>query len=411
MLVVAMATTALVATMSPFASAAPPPGSPPADSAPGRYIVTLAAPPIATYDGRVQGLSATRPATGRKVDVASAASRRYRAYLSREQSRVAERVDATITQRYAVTLNGFATSLTATQARTLQRTPGVVSVSKDRQVQASDDRNSVDYLKLSGRNGVWAGLGGTAKAGRGVVVGVIDTGVWAESKSFAGAKLGSAPPTTSDPFRPYRSAGKVVVPKSDGSTFSGTCQTGEDFTADLCNTKLVGARYFGRTWLQQNPDTDKTDFLSPRDGGGHGSHTASTAAGNAGVAATVDGRDFGKISGVAPAAKIAVYKALWTSPTGEGGFNSDILEAIDAAVADGVDVINFSVGGTTESAASEPTQLAFLSAASAGIFVAASAGNNGPGASTLDNTSPWVTTVGASTVAPYQGTVTLGNGV
>ena len=141
-------------------------------------------------------------------------------------------------------------------------------------------------------------------------------------------------------------------------------------------------------------------------------HTASTAAGNPGVDVAVGGIDFGTVSGVAPAAKIAVYKALWDGKDGQnsGGFTSDILAAIDQAVADGVDVINYSVGSIFESAHTDPIQLAFLSAASAGIFVSAAGGNSGPDAATLDNTSPWVTTVGASTVAPYAGTVVLGNG-
>ena len=91
-----------------------------------------------------------------------------------------------------------------------------------------------------------------------------------------------------------------------------------------------------------------------------------------------------------------------------GAYDSDILAAIDAAIGDGVDVINFSISSADNPAA--PVQLAFLAAASAGIFVAASAGNSGPGASTVQSTSPWVTTVGAHTIAPYYGTVTLGNG-
>jgi subtilisin family serine protease len=96
--------------------------------------------------------------------------------------------------------------------------------------------------------------------------------------------------------------------------------------------------------------------VSPRDGEGHGSHTASTAAGNPGVDVAVGGVNFGTVSGVAPAAKIAVYKALWEGKDGQnsGGFTSDILAAIDQAVADGVDVINYSVGSIFESAHTDP---------------------------------------------------------
>jgi subtilisin family serine protease len=407
----AVATAALVLTMSPQAPAQPttPPGATP-ESVPGRYIVTLAQQPVATYDGNIRGLASTRPSSGRKVDVTSTASRRYQAYLTKEQSRIAARVGAKPGRRYSITLNGFAASLTPGQARALQRTKGVFSVAKDSFHQVTDDRKPVDFLKLSGSNGVWAGLGGVAKAGRGVVVGVLDTGIWPESRSFAGAALGTARPKASNPYRPYRRGNRIIMPKSDRSEFHGTCQRGEAFTRNDCNTKLVGARYFGKTFFEENPGTDGTDFISPRDGAGHGSHTASTAAGNHGVSATVNGRSFGKISGVAPAAKIAAYKVIWEGPDLSGGYDSDIVEAIDAAVKDGVDVINFSIGGSSESPHDDPVAHAFLSAAAAGIFVSTSAGNAGPGPATLDNTEPWVTTVAASSIAPYEATVALGNG-
>ncbi len=162
-------------------------------------------------------------------------------------------------------------------------------------------------------------------------------------------------------------------------------------------------------WPACRPD-QRDDVVSPRDGEGHGSHTTSIAVGNHGVRAVVDDRDFGRISGVAPAAKIASYKVVWQAknPTQSGAYDSDVLAAIDAAISDGVDVINFSISSADDPTA--PVQLAFLAAASAGIFVATSAGNSGPGASTVQSTSPWVTTVGAHTIAPYYGTVTLGNG-
>ena len=209
---------------------------------------------------------------------------------------------------------------------------------------------------------------------------------------------------------PTRSGDTITMTKSDGGTFTGTCQVGEDFTVDDCNSKIVGARYFGDAWLANVPAGQRDDFVSPRDVDGHGSHTASIAVGNHGVRAVVDDRDFGRISGVAPAAKIAAYKVLWQAKDAaeSGAYDSDILAAIDAAIGDGVDVINFSICSADDPTA--PVQLAFLAAASAGIFVATSAGNSGPGASTVQSTSPWVTTVGATPIAPYYGTVTLGNG-
>ncbi|WP_147264034.1 S8 family serine peptidase [Desertihabitans brevis] len=400
---------AVVLTGSP--AAAVPPSDLPVPAS-GRYIVTLTDEPLATYDGGTDGIARTRPTEGRRVDTTSSAAREYRRHLEERQDEAAERVGVEPTRRYAVSLNGFAATMTADQARELETTPGVLAVSKDQLHKPTDDKNSVDYLRLSGPGGVWESLGGTDAAGRGVVVGVLDTGIWPENPSFAGDELSATEPGDDDPYRAYRDGEDIVMAKSDGSTFTGECETGEEFTADLCSTKLVGARSFSDGWEAAVPEAYRNDYLSPRDGGGHGSHTASTAAGNADVPATVEGNDFGTVSGVAPGAAIASYKVLWEGTTEEttGGWTSDIVEAIDAAVADGVDVINYSIGSGSESAVDNPISLAFLSAASAGIFVSASAGNSGPGASTLDNTAPWVTTVAASTVAPYEGTVVLGDG-
>ncbi len=404
---------ALALSLTPLASAeptkAPPVSLPALATTPGDYIVSLAAAPVAAYDGDLKGFAATRPASGRRVDVSSTKAKRYRSFLRGQQDKVAARVGAKPRTRFEIGLTGFTAKLTPSQAKTLSATDGVLSVTKNTLRQATDDRNSVDFLKLSGSNGVWSKLGGTAKSGRGVVVGVLDTGIWPESASFAGEALKTSP---SAKFVPYRSGNKVIMTKSDGGTFRGVCQTGVQFTRSDCSTKIVGARYFGDAWLAGVPAADRaaSEFVSPRDGGGHGSHTASTAAGNNGVQAVVDGRDFGKISGVAPAAKIAAYKVLWEAkdPDQSGGLTTDILKGIEAAITDGVDVINYSISGSDDP--TDPVELMFLSAASAGIFVSASAGNSGPGASTLAHTSPWVTTVGANTVAPYYGTVSLGNG-
>ncbi|WP_196073313.1 S8 family peptidase [Nakamurella alba] len=379
--------------------------------APGRYIVTLKKSPVASYTGGTEGIPATKPVDGAKIDLSSTAARRYLTMLARDQAAVAQSAGVAPTDHYSIALNGFTAGLTGEQAQELAANPEVLSVTKDAFVKASDDRVDYDFLKLSGNNGLWKGLGGTKGAGKGIVIGVIDTGVWPESKSFAGEKLG----TKADPKNPtkaYKQGSSIVMKKANGQTFTGACETGEEFTADMCNTKLISARWFGDSFLAAYPGDLTNDYESPRDGDGHGTHTGSTAGGNYGVQASVDGYGYGAISGVAPAASIAVYKALWTAadPDNSGGFNSDILAAVDAAVSDGVDVINFSVGSTTESSIDDPIELAFLSAAAAGIFVSASAGNSGPGSSTLDHPSPWLTTVAASTLQPREGSVKLGNG-
>ncbi|MGW4793630.1 S8 family serine peptidase [Nonomuraea sp. NPDC004297] len=391
---------ALAAVLAVTAAAVPANAEPAPAGDPATYVVTLTEEPLATNP-------ATKPDPGKKLDTTSAEAKRHRDHLTGRQDEVARSVGAAASGHYSVVSNGFVAQLTPLQVARLNQTPGVVSVAPDGLLQALDDRDSSDFLGLSGANGLWSKLGGTAEAGKGVVVGVVDSGIWPENPSFAGPALGTEPPTQADPYRPYRQGDVTVMKKADGATFTGTCQTGQQFTADLCNQKVISARYYGTTWLAQHDPAAIGEFVSPRDLGGHGSHTASTAAGNNGVAASANGLDFGTVSGVAPGAAIAVYKALWNGQ----GYISDILHAIDQAVADGVDVINFSVGAGQEAPdVANPTGMAFLRAAAAGVFVAAAGGNSGPGASTIDNTGPWVTTVAAGTIAPRLGDVHLGDG-
>ena len=383
-----LTTAAFAAPAGNAALVEPSPGSPPPDDlatsmrlpkfAPGKYVVTLADKPLATYQGGVAGLKSTKPAKGKKVDAASPDSKRYSSFLDGRHNQVAAKVGAKASRHYSTAVNAFAADLTSQQVSELSKTPGVVAVTPDQLHKALDDKKPADFLKLSGNSGVWKALGGNAEAGKGVVVGVVDTGIWPESASLSGPKLGTKP-AAADPFKPYRSGDSIVMHKADGNDFTGACQAGEDFTADLCNTKLISAKFFGDAWLGATPPDARADYASPRDGGGHGTHTATTAAGRPGVDVSESGINFGTISGVAPAAKIAVYKALWTGKdgVGSGGYTSDILAAIDQAVADGVDVINYSVGSIFESSHVDPVQLAFLSAASAGIFVSSAGGNSG----------------------------------
>jgi len=152
---------------------------------------------------------------------------------------------------------------------------------------------------------------------------------------------------------------------------------------------------------------EPAEFESARDNEGHGTHTASTAAGDANVQASIFGRDIATISGIAPRAEVIAYKALGDL----GGFTSDLVAAIDQAVADGVDVINYSIGGVANTVGGDA--IAFLFAADAGVFTAVSAGNDGPGAGTIGGPAdvPWVTAVGANTMPRlFQGSVRLDRG-
>jgi Subtilase family/Fibronectin type-III domain/PA domain/Peptidase inhibitor I9 len=351
----------------------------------GRYIVVLTDQPEAAYDGHVPGYPATRPAPGKKF-ASGADAARYRGYLEQRQNDVLSRIGSPQKiYSYTAALNGFTVNLSGAQAARLRSMPGVFSVDRDKLVKL-DTTSSPRFLGLSGKHGVWAQHGGPANAGKNMVIGDIDTGIWPENPSFAGAPR---------------------VPDVRG--FHGVCQRGERWLRTTCNSKIISARYFVKGFGANN--IARAEFLSPRDGAGHGSHTASTAAGDHGVPVHIEGQYFGKASGMAPAAHLAVYKVCWEAkdPANTGCFDSDSVTAINQAVKDGVDAINFSISGSQDSYA-EPVELAFLGAASAGIFVSTSAGNSGPTRSTVAHPSPWEATVAASTHHLFSGKVVLGNG-
>lgn len=425
------------ASAAPAGSAVKPPVGPsvPVSYVDGTYIVTLVDDPAATYTGTDQRFAQTAPEGGRQLEAAAPAVEAYSAHLQNQQDAVASSVGASVGYSYTLTLNGFSANLTADQAAELANRRDVAAVTKsevkhlDRAPAAAPaapveaaaltpfpetgQQSSTDFLGLSGDDGLWSELGGQAQAGAGIVVGDIDSGIAPENPSFAGDTLG-----TTEGAEPYLDGDRIVFEKSDGQTYSGICQPGLDgdqqWTGEECNTKLIGASWFLPTSLYDLVGTpDRPEFLSPRDGDGHGSHTTSTAAGNADVDATIGDYDFGDISGVAPAAKVAEYKVCWNGngkETDDGCYTESILAAIEQAVADGVDVINYSIGGGAATSTFALEDQAFFGAAAAGVFVSASAGNSGPGASTLDHASPWYTTVAASSIPTYTATAELGNG-
>lgn len=366
-------------------------------SASSLYIVQMAGAPLATYRGGVVGFPATRPAHGHRLNAHTSWATAYSAHLHSTQNAVLARADvdtSKVAYHYSTVVNGVAARLTATEAMKLRATPGVVNVWKSRIVTIKSDPTK-DFLGLTGSKGVWQKqFGGDANAGNGVIVGDIDTGFWPESPSWA----------------------PLSEPRSDDSTiaanFHGTCQPGANngtFPPVTCNNKVIGARYFDAAGLSNN---NPGEFKSPRDFDGHGDHTGSTAAGDLVKNITVSGiGGLGDAEGVAPGARVSVYKVLYESRDGTTaqGSDADIVAAINQAVSDGVNVINFSVGDNVDSFGME--ELSFLNAAAAGVFVSAAAGNAGPGASTVDNAMPWETTDAAGTFdKAFTKTLTLGSG-
>ncbi|XP_049935917.1 subtilisin-like protease SBT3.9 [Nymphaea colorata] len=283
--------------------------------------------------------------------------------------------------------SGFAARLTESQARFIAELPEVVGVIPSRTHELHTTR-SFEFLGL--HPGTSNNLLSTSNYGDGVIIGLIDTGIWPESPSFNEEGLGPAP-----------------------ATWRGTCQAGQDFNTSNCNKKIIGARFFAKGIIAKFGGLPSaTEYRSPRDANGHGTHTASTAAGSFVKNANYGGLAFGVARGGAPRARLAIYKACW----GPGSCESaDVIAAIDSAIHDGVDIISISVGKN------EPPQPFFLGdesdisiggfhAVARGITIVCSGGNAGPFPQKVTNGAPWILTVAATTIdRSFPTAITLGN--
>jgi len=327
------------------------------------YIVVLKADPLVVTEGRDNLNTARARSNANKLRAT------HDAVLNEAGISTKDKVNS-----YVNALNGFSALITYEEALRIASNSKVAAVFPDELRQPTTE-NTPNFLGLTSRRGAWA----TGLTGEGVVIGVIDTGIWPEHPSFADD--GS-----------YPSLGVSFDESQRSACDFGNAAHNPNDAAFSCNDKLLGARQMMDTYralIGADPD----EFDSARDDNGHGTHTASTAGGNSGVQATIFGVDRGVVSGIAPRARIVAYKGLGNL----GGFGSDLAAAIDQAVADGVDVINYSVGGGPSLLGAD--DIAYLFAADAGVFVATSASNNGPGPDTIGGPAsvPWLTSVGAST--------------
>jgi subtilisin family serine protease len=345
-------------------------------------VIKLEDAPLASYKGSVPGLAATdATVTGEKrLNVRSDTSRKYLAHIVQkmqtvESSILAVASQASVTHRYPVVFGGMTVRIPQDKVSAISRISGVKAVYPDRLKKV--DTSKSPYLIKADK--MWAILGGQSNGGEGVIVGIIDTGIWPEHPSFSvpdqGGKAYSAPPPS----------------------WGGACQApGDDSMPITCTNKIIGARSFLSAYKAGMGGLPVGEFDSARDAAGHGTHVASTAAGNALVSASVMGNNIGTLSGVAPRAHVAAYKACGP----EGCYDSDLVAAINQAVADGVDVINYSIGPSSiylEDPYVSLDDLAFLDAYRAGVFVATSAGNSGPSQNTVNHLGGWTATVAAST--------------
>ncbi|XP_044952847.1 subtilisin-like protease SBT3.9 isoform X2 [Hordeum vulgare subsp. vulgare] len=281
-----------------------------------------------------------------------------------------------IVYSYRHGFSGFAAMLTESQAEVLAKFPQVLSVKPNTYHKIQTTR-SWDFLGLNYYQPPYrsSGILQKAKYGEDVIIGVIDSGIWPESRSFDDSGYGRVP-----------------------ARWKGTCETGPGFNATNCNRKIIGTRWYSKGI---DPENLKGEYMSPRDLNGHGTHVASTIAGNHVGNVSYEGLGFGAARGGAPRARLAIYKVAWglRVETGEAA----IVKAIDDAIRDGVDVLSLSLSGGGESFAS-------LHAVLGGIPVVFAGGNQGPAPQTVANVGPWVTTVAASTIdRSFPTVLSLGN--
>ena len=377
------------------------------------YIVQLKDEPAASYQGTTAGYPATQPTPGTPFRSRTPAALAYSSYLRTQQLSVLSTVTGApaITQ-FDTVINGFTARLTPAQAAALMMNPNVAAVAEDQLLRPVTVSTPV-FLGLTAPGGIWSQMDGSGRAikGEDMVLGDVDLGIWPESPSYADHVDGNGTPTFS---------GGTLVYGPPPSTFTGGCVSGEAFVpAAACNNKLIGAKYYNANLLTGGNVLDWTAFNSPRDDlpplGGHGDHTASTAAGNSLVPVSINGVNFGLASGMAPRARIAAYKVCFSylAPGTTAAVNrcssADSMAAIDAAVKDGVNAINFSISGATGTT-NDLVEQAFYRATLAGVFVAAAAGNDGP-ANAVNHPGPWLATIAAATHDRVEdGDVLLGNG-
>ena len=370
------------------------------------YIVKLRQPGAASYKSAPMTLTGEKPSE-QALAARAAAADVYARQLEQSHDRLLGAVGAANAKVYSYrySVNGFAARLTAAQVSRLAQSAEVERIWQDTDQYLQTNNSSVFLGLQDPAGGLRADLG---LRGENVVVGVIDSGIAPNHPSLRDTEDRTPRACRSEWSRTsllgiwlctsYRRNPPSVRVYDPPIGFTGACQAGPGFEPGHCNNKIVGARFYLDGFLAQH-ELDPSEVRSPKDVDGHGTHIATIIAGNS-VDATLLGTRVGRVSGIAPRARIAVYKACWLEPGSTRGTcaTSDLVRAIDDAVADGVDLINYSVG-SLDIELDAPDDLALLDALDAGVLTVVAAGNDGPELDTIGSPSsaPWVLTTAAST--------------
>ncbi|KAG0490844.1 hypothetical protein HPP92_007707 [Vanilla planifolia] len=325
-----------------------------------------------------------------------------------------EKARQSILYSYRNSINGFAALLTEEEAASIA---GRSSLHTTRSWEFIGKEENPSGSQMD-----W--LTEKAAFGKDVIVGMLDSGIWPESKSFVDEGMGPVP-----------------------KRWKGICEEGDAFSSSQCNRILFNLRQSGsdvdlcvatKGWpvmlafgwplvhelitepLATHLLNTSYAYRSARDHDGHGTHTASIVAGRSvSRVSSLGGFAAGTAVGGAPLARLAVYKVCWPIPGPNPNientcFNADMLAAIDDAIGDGVDVLSISIGanGVPRSYSADSIAIGTLHAAKRGIVSICSAGNSGPDASTVVNLEPWVITVAASSIdRAFDAPITLGNAI
>ncbi len=332
-------------------------------------IVQLKGDPLSIH-------AATKPAAGKKIDFNSNTVRSYRAQLSagRNEFRRWLRTNASrarITSEYDVALNAVAVQLNGTPLETIARAPMVQQV----QYNALYHPNLSESYKIINASDAWAAAGGRSVAGAGIKIGDIDTGI-DETHPFFDPTGFSFPPG---------------FPKCDAADSNSHTP---DQDCKYVSPKVIVAKVFYNKARQQGLDAQAIQD--------HGTHTAGDAAGVTGQTAVVNGVSIDDMSGIAPGAWLGNYNVFPDNVV--SARSEDILNAVDAAVADGMDVLNLSLGGSFHGN-NDLLAMGLDNAVDAGLVVAVAAGNSGPGPGTIESPgrARKIITVGASTNQHFVG--------